>query len=140
MRAFHAIIIPILLFSFYLFGNFILNPQYANASVSDFFLDNIKSIFWSSAVFCLGITFDFIRRATDGGKCKEVHGNFFLWVITVALFFQLVLASGEAVMVVSGAQTLIAVMSGYEAIILILVYGSSTFNSIAYAIGVDANS
>jgi hypothetical protein len=66
--------------------------------------------------------------------------NIFLWIITVAIFFQLNLAVSQAVMLASGVPTLLAVLKGDEAIILIFVLGSSIANSIAYAIGVDVNS
>jgi hypothetical protein len=140
MRALNVVIVPIALFFIYLAGHFFFNPKYATASVSSFLVDNIATVTWATVLFCLGITFDFARRATQQTSCKQVHGHFFLWVITVALFLQLVLAAGEAIMTVSGAQTLIAALNGHEAAILMLVLGSATFNSLAYGIGVDLNS
>jgi hypothetical protein len=140
MRAFHATVVPILLFAIYLVGNYFLNSQYDKASVSEFLVDNIKPITWACAGFCLGITFDFARRATHGANCKQIHGDYFLWAITVAVFFQLVLAAGEALMLEGGTARLITVLNGYEVGILMLVFASSTINSIAYGIFVDIKS
>src|SRR5271165_1819913 len=140
MRTLHAVAVPITLFTIFLIANYFLNPQYNNATFAYFLVDNIKGITWACVGFSLGITFDFVRRATRGDSCKQVHGNYFLWSITYAIFLQVLLVGGAAVMVVSGPLVLIAALNGYEAGILAFVYCGSTINSFVYAIDVDFNS
>jgi hypothetical protein len=140
MRTFNAIFVASILAAVYLGFNYLFKAQYAHSSFSEFLVDNIQGVTWTCIGFFLWSTFDFARKATNADSCKQVHGNFLLWVITVAVLSQLVLVAGEAVMIANGNQSIIAMLSGYEAIILAFVCGTSTFNSMAYAVVVDVNS
>jgi hypothetical protein len=116
MRTF--LVVPIVLFTIYLIANYFLNPQYNSASFRDFLVASIQPITWACGLFCLGLAFDFARRASSGDTCKQVHGSFFLWSVTYALFLQLLLVGVAAVMVASGPSALIGALNGYEANIL----------------------
>jgi heme/copper-type cytochrome/quinol oxidase subunit 2 len=140
MRTFHAIFVASILATVYLALNYLLKAQYANSSVSEFLIDNIQSITWASIGFLVWSTFDFARKATHAANCKQVHGNFILWVLTFAQVCLIVLVAGETVMLAQGNQRIIAMLSGHEAIILGCVYGTSALNSMAYAAVVDVNS
>jgi hypothetical protein len=140
MRAVHAVLIPIILFGLYLALNYLVNPVYDNASLSDFMTDNIKTIMWSCIIFFLGMTFDFLRRATHTTNYRQVNGDYFLWSVTIALVFQLILAAGHGVLLMNGTPRLIGLLNGHETAILLCVIGAATLNTVSYAIGVDMNS
>jgi hypothetical protein len=140
MRAIHAFLVPVILFGIYLALDYFLNPQYDKASFNDFMIANIRTIMWTCISFFLAVTFDFLRRATHATNYKEVSGDYFLWSVTIALVFQLLLAAGHGVLLMNGVPRLIGLLNGHETAILLLVIGTATLNTVTYAIGVDMNS
>jgi hypothetical protein len=95
---------------------------------------------WVLAGFSLAILFDFTRRATDGGKCKQVHGVPFLWIVSFAIYLVVMLVAGVMVMIVGGAETLINVLKVDTGAVLVATFLFLATNSITYGVRVDLNS
>jgi hypothetical protein len=133
----HAAVVAIVLGTVLLTATYLIAPKYANATVGDFLTDNIGKITWACVGLCFVITFDFLRKATDGSKCSKVHGDLILWIVTLALLAQLTLVLGQGIMLIAGEQTLSKLLSGYETAILGFAMGLSALNALAYGFVVD---
>jgi hypothetical protein len=134
MRTTHAFGVPLVIFLSYLSLTYVFS---SNPTISSFLVDNVKSINWWCTGFFLGINFDFLRRATHSANYIQVNSVFFLWVITVALLFQLFLAAGQGIILMNGTAQLTSLLSGHEGIILVFIIGTAAVNALGYAIGVD---
>ena len=141
MPTFHVVVFTIVLFILYLVGMFVFYPAYAHASAGQLLVGEIRLIAWTCVGLCLTITLDFTRKATVATNCKQVHGNLVLWVITLALILQLILAANVAIMIVTGsAANVISALKGHEVAVVTGVLAGTVINSLAYAVTVDANS
>jgi hypothetical protein len=139
MRTTHAVFVSILLFAISLTGGYLFNRKYDGIPIEQFLMDYITPITWACVALLVGITVDFLRRATHPTNYHDVNQLFFLWCITIAVICQLILGICEGVLLRNESSRLNDLFNGYEPASVVFIVGSVAFNVLSYAISVDLN-
>jgi hypothetical protein len=139
MRTTHAVFVPIAVFAIALAGGYLLNYQYDGAPLAQYILDYIKPITCACVSFLVMITVDFLRRATHPTNYHDINQSFFMWCITIAILYELILGVCEGVLLSNETSKIHDLLSGRETLSIVFIVGTVIANVFSYAINVDIN-